>query len=148
MQSGDQCRLYKNTGTNASPVWVEIDKCKDLSAPVTFGEGDSSARDCEFELTESGLIKIEVTFGYQYVPGTDAIYDALVTELVARTERIYAIADGDITTSGTRYIKLPAQLRGMDNEEPLDGAKVSGFRLKPTRLIESSALIKPAFVTV
>lgn len=148
MQPGDLCRLYRNTATDATPTWVEIDKAKDVAFPFSIGESDSSARDCEFKLSEANLIGVELTFGYQYVLGADTVYDALVAAMVARTKIQYAAADGPIATVGTRYLKFGAQIFGMDNDEPLEGGKVSGFTLKPTRMIEASAILKPTFVTV
>lgn len=148
MLPGDLCRLYRNTGTDASPTWIEIEKAKDVSWPISIGEADVSARDCEYKLSEANLIGIELTFGYEYERGTDAIYDALMADALQRTKRIYAIADGDIAGTGTRYLKFPGQIFSIENEEPLEGSKSASFTIKPTRLRESGNLIRPQFVTV
>jgi hypothetical protein len=145
---GDLCRLYYSTGTDASPTWVEITKCKDLAYPITFGEGEANARDNEWAASEPTLIGVEITFGYQYEPGDDAVFDALMTMALGRTAKQFAVADGDIATDGTRYLKLFAKIFGIGNDQPLDGVEVKEFTLKPCRHYESGTLVKPSWVTV
>jgi len=145
---GDLCRAYYNTGTDAVPVWVEVNKCKDLWFPFQLGEAEADARDNEWRSMEPTLIGVEITFGYQYEPGADTVFDALITMALARTSKQFAIADGDIATSGTRYLKAFCKVFGVGNEQPLDGVETKEFTLKPCRKKEAAALIKPAWVTV
>lgn len=146
--AGDLCRLYYNSGTDASPTWVEIEKAKDVSFPLDIGESDASARDCEFKLSEAALIGIELTFGYQYTSGADTVYDALMAMAFGRTAKQFAIADGVIATVGTRYLSFFGKVFGVGNDEPLEGNKTAEFTVKPVRYYEASALIPPAFTTV
>jgi hypothetical protein len=147
-QPGDLCRLYQNTGTDATPTWVEITKAKDVSFPIDFGEAETSARDNEWRTFEPTLGGIELTFGYQYEPGADTIYDGLISQATGRTAKQFAAADGDITLTGTRYLKFFGKIFGIGNDEPLDGVKTNEFVVKPSRHYEASVLKKPTFVTV
>lgn len=144
---GDACVLAYNSATDASPTWVEITKCKDLSFPIDIGEAEANARDNEFKSSEPTLIGIEITFGYQYEPGTDSVFDALITAALARTAKQFAIADGTIATSGTRYLKAFCKIFKIDNDQPLDGVETKGFTLKPCRHYESAVLKKPSWNT-
>lgn len=144
---GDLCGLYYNTGTNASPVWVEISKAKDVNFPISLGEADSSARDNEFKTSEPTLIGIELTFGYQYEPGTDTVFSALMTMALARTDKQFAAADGNVATTGTNYLKFYGKIFGLSGDQPLDGVETKEITLKPVRHYESSVLIKPSWNT-
>lgn len=144
---GDLCVLAYNSATDASPTWVEITKAKDVSFPIKLGEASANARDSEFEAAEPTLIGIELTFGYQYEPGTDSVFDALMTMALARTAKEFAVADGTIATTGTRYLKFFGKVFGIDNDQPIEGVETKGFTIKPCRHYESSTLIKPSWNT-
>jgi hypothetical protein len=144
---GDLCRLYYNTATNASPTWVEITKARDVSFPITMGEADSSARDNEFKTSEPTLIGVELTFGYMYEPGTDTTFAALMTMALARTDKQFAAADGDISITGTNYLKFYGKIFGLNGDQPLDGVETKEVTVKPVRHYESSTLIKPSWAT-
>jgi hypothetical protein len=144
---GDLCALYYNTGTNASPVWVEITKAKDVSFPIQMGEADTSARDNEFKTYEVTLIGVELTFGYQYEPGTDTVFAALMSMALARTAKQFAAADGPIASTGTNYLKFFGKVFGLGSDQPLDGAETKDLTVKPVRFYESSVLQKPSWNT-
>jgi hypothetical protein len=144
---GDLCALYYNTATDATPTWVEITKAKDVNFPIKFREAEANARDSECEASEPTLIGIELTFGYQYEPGTDTVFSALMTAALARTAKQYAAADGPIATSGTKFLKFFGKIFGIDNDQPLDGIETKQFTVKPVRHYESSVLIKPSWNT-
>lgn len=146
--TGDLCRLYYNSATDASPTWVEIAKAKDVSWPISWGEAETNARDNEFSTAEPTLGAIELTFGYQYERGADTVYDALIAMAVARSAKQFACADDDIATVGCRYLKFFGKCFGVGQDEPLEGVRVNEFTVKPCRHYESSALKKPTFVTV
>jgi hypothetical protein len=144
---GDQCVLAYNTGTDASPVWVEITKAKDVNFPIKMGEASANARDNVFESSEPTLIGIELSFGYQYEPGADTVFDALMTMALARSAKQFAVADGVIATAGTRYLKFFGKVFGIDNDQPIEGIETKGFTVKPVRYYESSTLKTPSWNT-
>lgn len=144
---GDLCGLYYNTATNASPVWVEVTKAKDVSFPIQMGEASADARDSEFKASEVTLIGIELNFGYQYEPGADTVFDALMTMALGRTAKQFACADGVIATTGTKYLKFYGKVFGLNGDQPLDGVETKEITVKPVRFYESSVLIKPSWNT-
>ena len=145
---GDLCALYYNTATDATPTWVEITKAIDVSFPIQMGEAPANARDSEFKADEPTLIGIELTFGYQYEPGADTVFDALMTMALARTAKQFAACDGPIATAGQRYLKFFGKVFGIGNDQPLDGVETKEFTVKPVRHYESAVLKKPAWVVV
>ena len=144
---GDLCRLYYNSATDASPTWVEIAKAKDVSYPIDIGEAEANARDNEYKSSEPTLIGVELTFGYQYEPGADTVYDALLAMATGRTAKQFAVADGDLTLTGARYLKFFGKIFGIGNDQPLEGVETKEFTVKPCRHYESAVLKKPTFVT-
>ena len=145
---GKDAKLYRNTGTNASPTWNEIPNCRDLSLGDSMSEVDVSARDGGgFALTDVGLQALELS--YQMIGDySDADFVALQTAYYARTAIIFATASGTIATSGTQYQKLPAKITKFEKGEELDGVTMFDITIKPTRVTESGAIVVPAWVTV
>lgn len=145
---GKDAKLYRNTGTNASPTWNEIPNCRDLSLGDSMTEVDVSARDGGgFNLVDVALQALELSF--QMVGDyADADFVALQTAYYARTAIIFATASGAIATSGTQYVKLPAKITKFEKGEELDGVTMFDITIKPTRVQESAAIVVPAYVTV
>ena len=46
---GIDCKLYRNTGTYASPTWSEIPLTRDLTLKRSAGKADSTARDATYD---------------------------------------------------------------------------------------------------
>lgn len=144
---GDQF-LYLDTGTHDTPVWVLINKAKDVSWPIDFTDVAVDARDSKWKLHEAGKQDLELTFNYQVTKGPDAVRTALETRALARTETRWAIANGPIATSGTRYLRFYGKIFTFGNEEPLDDAKTHDFTIRPCRFEDEGVLVEPEFVTV
>jgi hypothetical protein len=141
---GFQCKLYRNTGTYASPTWTEITNVKDLEVPFAFSEADVSTRSGGgWREKMAGLLDAPVTFGMVYDPA-DTVYTALRTAAFARTTVEFAIADGAIATVGTHYLRARCQILGFTFNQPLEEGAMTDVSLFPTRNSDGA----PAFVTV
>jgi hypothetical protein len=147
--SGLDCKLYYNTGTNASPTWVEITQAIDVAVP-DFGVNQIAAnsRGSKYESFVNGLIKLGMTFGYLHVRGTDTVRDALAGMVTGRTAKQFAAMDGDITHVGARGVKAYFNMEKFGQTQGFEGATVWDASLKPAHFIESSAKVEPAIYVV
>lgn len=119
--AGKRWKLYYNTGTHASPVWAAIGRARDIKMPRGKGQADGSRRESTYEIAESALKTTGLEFGYVYKPGTDAVRDALEASYYSDTKIQFAVADGPIETTGTRYTKFWGEVMEWDADAPLKG---------------------------
>lgn len=145
---GKDAKLYRNTGTVASPTWNSIDNCRDLSLGDSMTEVDVSARDGGgFAMTDVGLQALELSFQMIGDYG-DADFVALQTAYYARSAIHFATASGAIATAGTQYVKFAGKITKFEKGEELDGVTMFDITIKPTRATESGSLVLPSWVTV
>jgi hypothetical protein len=147
--AGIDCKLYYNTGTNASPTWVEIMQAIDVGVP-DFGVNQIAAnsRGSKWESFVNGLIKLGLTFGYLHQRGTDTVRDAMVSMVTSRTAKQFAAMDGDITAVGARGVRAFFNMEKFGQTQGLEGATVWDASLKPAYAIESSAKVEPTMYVV
>lgn len=145
---GKDAKLYRNTGTHASPSWNLIENCRDLSLGDSMTEVDVSARDGGgFNLTDVALQALELSF--QMIGDySDADFVAFQTAYYARTPLLLATCSGLIATSGTQGVKMPVKITKFEKSEELDGVTMFDITIKPTRVTESGAIILPTWFTV
>lgn len=145
---GFEAKLYRNTGTNASPTWNEIGNCRDLSLADSMTDVDVSARDGGgFAMSDVGLQTLELTFQMNANYGDDD-FTALQTAYYARTPLLFAVASGPIAQAGTQYVKFAGIITGFARSEALDDAGRYDVTIKVTRATEAGTLILPAWVTL
>ncbi len=145
---GKDAKLYRNTGTNASPSWNLIENCRDLSLGDSMTEVDVSARDGGgFNMVDVALQSLELSF--QMVGDySDADFVALQTAYYARTPLLMATCSGLIGTSGTQGVKFPCKVTKFEKTEELDGVTMFDITIKPTRVTESGSIILPSWFTI
>jgi hypothetical protein len=119
--AGKRWKLYYNTGTHSSPVWAEVVRARDIKMPRGKGAADGSRRESEFEIEETALKTIGLEFGYVYKKGTDAVRDVFQASYDDGTKIQFAVADGEIATSGTKYTKFWGEVSVWDIDAPLKG---------------------------
>jgi hypothetical protein len=139
---GMNAKLYRNSGTYGTPVWVEVTDVKDLKMTLEAGEGDVNTRgNAGWEAVAPTLKKVSIEFGMVYDP-TDTNWTALHTAWLASTPIEFAVADGVIATTGTQYFRATCAILKFDQDEALDGVIHNDVSIKPTRATNA-----PAWVT-
>ena len=145
---GFEAKLYRNTGTVASPTWNEIANCRDLAVADSMTDVDVSARDGSgFAMSDVGLQTIELTFQMNADYG-DADFVALQQAYYARTPIHFAVASGAIASAGTQYVRFAGIITSFARAEALDDASRFDVTIKVTRAISGGSLVLPAWVTV
>lgn len=145
---GKDCKLYRNTGTNAAPTWNEIPNVRDLTYTDNYTDVDISARDGGgFATSDVGLRQIEASWQMIGDFG-DADFLAIQTAFDDRAPIQFAFATGGITTAGTQYMKVVCKVIKCERGEELDNVVMYDIQIKPTRAYESGSLVLPTRVTV
>jgi hypothetical protein len=146
---GQAGKLYYNSGTNTSPVWVEIKRAKDVSCPLTKGEADVSRRESAWEMFIGALKSVGLNFGYQHKRGTDSVRTALLASFVSGTPMQFAVMDQDITADGALGAKFYGEVFEFPLEQPLKDGQTVACVVKATEFEEpAGTLIEPTILTV
>ena len=145
---GHECKLYYNTGTNASPTWVEVGRAVDVSVPMTKGEADASRRESSWKRTRGGLKDMGIDFGYRHKPGADAVFDALWDSFINGTAIEMFVADGPVGTNGSQGPRGFVEVMGIPLEQGLEEAATLNISAKLTDWEEASALVEPNWYEV
>lgn len=123
--TGFDGKVYYNTGSDATPTWVELTPVRDVSTSASTTKANNSDRRSAFEMYCAGLHAIETTVELTHVAG-DANIDALRTHWNDRTTVQIAVMDGPIATVGSEGFKYFAHVFSHDFEQPLqDGQTIS-----------------------
>lgn len=127
---GMEHKLYYNTGTYASPTWVEITYARDVNLNWEFGEGNISSRASAHFKSKAALIRTTIEGDLLYQPGT--AWTALIAIILARTATEFACYDGAIATSGSQGLRATMQFFGAGLNQPLEDGSTNPFTLKVT----------------
>lgn len=107
-KAGKNSRLYYNTATYASPTWVRISTRDTLAYNHTRTSEDVTAEDSAGEQWEQTILNSRsIEFEAFHDSDDNSVIEDLETRMAAGTPTEFAIANGDIATSGTVYRRLP-----------------------------------------
>lgn len=131
---GKNAKLYYNTGTYATPTWVEIKYVTDVRVTLTATETEISTRaTVPFKTYVSGLIDLGFECDYSWIEGDDSVFTAIKNAFLDGTPMDIAIMDGNIAVSGTHEgIRSPFVITRLDLEQTLDGAQKFSLAGKAT----------------
>lgn len=146
---GKDCYLYYNTGTNETPVWVEIDRAKDVNIdPASKGQAEQKSRASKFNYKRGTHIELGLSFGYDYTPGDDTVYAALLDSFLNGTPIQFAALDGPIETTGSQGWKLVCEVFECPMGQELDNTASIEISAEITRVTEDGDLIEPEWYEV
>jgi len=147
-QAGLDCKAYYNSGTNASPTWVEITDAIDVSfeygtttIPIKSRASINMAHLC-------GLINTGATFTLLHTLGTNTVRAALLGIISGRAPKQFAFMDQAIATTGAIGLKAYMFLEAMNANQPLEEGMTWDLTLKPAYFVESSAVVGPTVVAI
>ena len=132
---GLDARLYRNTGSYASPVWESLLDIKDLTLSLEKGEADVSTRGSGgFRLTKGTLKDASIEFQLQHNSETTptAQRKALRDAFLGNAGVELAVMDGDITTVGTEGLRATFDVLNFSRNENLEESIVYDVTIKPT----------------
>ena len=142
--AGIESALFYKGGAN----WKEVENAKDVSLPDSTEAIDVSARYSRAKKYIAGMSDGSIEFGYQYIKGTDAVFDALQTHYLSREPIEIAAADGPIAENGTVYSRDWYVVTKFERTEELGGSRVYSVTLQPTVVFESGNIVERSFHVV
>lgn len=147
---GDFCHLYCDSGSSSTPVWTEwgeIDgvTCSDLTRESV----ELNVRTLKSKPSLAGKMGA-LTFGFKYYPGfNDERYAQLIDDFFGESPvRKWAMMDGDIATSGTQGLVMPAYVEGIPYNQNASEAISHDVTLKYGYLKSGSSVVEPSWMTV
>lgn len=124
-------KLYRNSGTYASPTWTELTHVNDLSLTLETNEVDASDRSSAWETVEKGLQKATIEFDYMYFEG-DTLWATLLDDWLDRDNPVeFAVMDGDITESGEDGWRITTHVMSVSETQEKEGALKLEVTLRP-----------------
>jgi hypothetical protein len=145
---GKDCKLYYNTGTHATPTWVEIKDAQDVSLPLEKGKAETSSRRSKWKYFGAGLIEAGIDFDYLHNKGADTVFDALLDSFVNSTVKEFAAMDQAIATSGAQGLRFFGQVFQLNPSQQLEEGTKHSLNIAPSRHEESGALVEPDWYEV
>lgn len=132
---GVNCKLYRNTGTWASPTWDEVTNVKDLTLNLEKGEADVTVRGGNGWRQTIGTLKDgSIEFQMVWDP-SDTDFTAIQTAYFNDTSIELLALDGSVTpAAGVTVQGLHADfsVTNFTRNESLEEAVLVDVSLKPT----------------
>ena len=137
---GTECRIYRNTGTWATPTWVEVDNVRDVNLPDEWNTAEFKTRGNTVIRHKRTTRNRSVSLQMEHDPSvsandanfeafTDAMYDESGDAGDGTIE--LALMNGDITVSDIQGVRGVWLVTKMDEAEPLEDAQLWDIEIKP-----------------
>ena len=129
---GLDAKLYRNTGTYATPVWNEIKNVKDVTLNLETAEADVTTRGnngwrATVATLKDGSVEFEMVWD-----SADDDFSAIRDAFLNKTAVELAVMDGDITVTGTQGLRASFMVTKFSRNEPLEEAISVSVTVKPT----------------
>lgn len=147
-QTGHDLKLYYNTGTHASPTWVEITQVEDVMVDeFRYDQAELKRRSTRFVLFLNTVLRAGFSFKLFHGVGI-TIYDDLRDAFLNRTPTEFYIADGAAATAGTEGLRIFCQLTDFPWDQPLTEVSAHQVKARPTYVEESGSEVLPDWYTI
>lgn len=120
IKHGFQHKLYRNSATFATPTWVAVTNCRDLTMPQAMTKSDASIRAASSKMYAPGMLEWGLDWQMIYDPA-DTNLTALRTAFYARTNVDLMDLDGADTANGSLGARAVCGLFSFEKGEPIDG---------------------------
>jgi len=126
-----EAKVYRNTGTWATPTWVEITNVRDVTLNLETGEADVTTRaNSGWRATAATLKEASVEFEMVW-DTADAGFTAIKDAFFDGESIDLAVMDGDITQNGTQGLRAEFSITSFSRSEPLEEAITVSVTAKP-----------------
>lgn len=123
--------LYINTGTYASPTYVEVTRVRDVQHDDSRSEGDDSCRGFDMASVEVGQASYGCSFDAVYKRGDSAL-DAIQAAYRAGTPLGIMFLDGPRATAGSKGFRVDVKVTQFSRSEPLGDTTLVSIAMKGT----------------
>lgn len=139
---GLDCKLYRNTGTYASPVWNEIPNVSDVTVQLSKGEADTSTRASTWKTRKGTLKDASIDFQLKYVPG-DTDFAALLASYTGNSPIELLALDGPVATAGSQGLRAVCEVFNFQQGQALENAVMFDVSAKPTPSFDNAGAPQP-----
>jgi predicted secreted protein len=129
---GMEAKLYRNSGSFATPAWSELENVKDLTLNLEAGEADVTTRGnggwrATVATLKDGSIEFDMVWDT-----ADANFTSIKDAFFGGTAVEFAVMDGNITTTGSQGLRASMSITGFSRSEALEEAIMVNVTAKPT----------------
>jgi len=129
---GLDAKLYRNTGSYATPAWNEVKVVKDVTLNLEAGEADVTSRGNGGWRAIIATLK-DASLEFEMVWDTaDEDFTAIRTAFFAKSALEFAVMDGPIATAGSEGLRASMAIINFSRSEPLEEAIKVSVTAKPT----------------
>ena len=129
---GMDAKLYRNSGSYATPTWEEIGNGKDVTLNLEKGEADVTTRANNGWRATVGTLK-DASIEFQMVWDTlDSDFDAIRQAFFNNTPIEFAVMDGVITDPDSEGLRATFDIFNFTRNEALEEAILVDVTIKPT----------------
>lgn len=127
----ENAKLYYNSGSYASPTWVEVTLAKDVTLNMEKSDIDVTTRGSGgFTEYANGLIDAGIDFSMLYNTA-DASFAAIRTAFFSKTNVEMLVLDGPESTTGSQGLRANMLVGGFTRNETLGEALMVDVTMKP-----------------
>jgi len=128
---GLECVLYYNTGTYASPTWVEALNVVDTNVPLSKGEADVSRRGRKWKLRRGTLKDASIDFNMRQEDGDPAFGVFMNSFMNSAPVELLAL-NGPIDEPGSQGLRAVCEIFKNDDSQQLEEGETYDYSAKPT----------------
>lgn len=128
---GANARVYYNTGTFASPTWVEIETIRDLTRTSEWETTDATCRKHRRKKVNAKTLVSHSFEGELTCMVDDAAYLALEAAFDADDAMELLVLNGAKETNGVRGIRGAFHVTKLDEAQPLNGHITTPIQFQP-----------------
>lgn len=129
----ENAKLYRNTGSYATPVWNEIPNVRDLTLNLDKDEVDVTTRGSGgFKEYVDGMIDASVDFGMVW-DTADADFTAIREAFFDKLSIEFLILDGGSAVSGSQGLRATCMIKSFTRNESLGEALMVDVTLRPVK---------------
>lgn len=139
---GQAHKLFRNTGTAASPTWNEIAGVSDVELSATADASESSTRASRVRQYVQGMLDFSIT-ATMVLTLSDDDYAVLRSAFTDGSALDIAVSEGPVATTGTRYWRSGVVVTSFSQSEPLNSTVTISVEFRPTAM----AGVTTGFVT-
>ena len=130
---GLDAKIYRNTGSYASPSWSEVSNVRDVTLNLEKGEADVTTRAANgWRATKGTLKEMSIEFEMLWLTG-DAGFEAVKDAFLNNTTIEFLALDGSISTSGNQGPRAEMDVISFSRNEPLEEGITVSVSLKTTQ---------------
>jgi hypothetical protein len=129
---GMDAKLYRNTGSFATPVWNLVPNVRDLTLSLETGEADVTTRGNNGWRATMATLK-DASVEFEMIWDTeDEDFTAVRNAFLNNTPLELAILDGLVTVIGSQGLRASFMITSFTRNEPLEEAITVSVSAKPT----------------